>query len=297
MRVLLEELDKPTPQVMLEGRIVTVDASHTRSLGIEWGFQRPGKAPRSGDTAFQRTQVFLSDVFGGIGAASGTTPTAPHLLGIPSLTSPPAVTSIPVAVNLPISGPAAALGFVLGRADQQLKIGLRLSALEKEAKARTLSTPRIVALDNQEAEIKQGTDEPFTTVDSSGKTVISFKEAVLSLKVTPHITADRRISMKVVVTNDDLKERITVGAFGDTPVFNRRSATSSLLVDNGATFVIGGIRKAKENVTETRVPFLGEIPILGWLFKSRTENVQPEVTELLIFITPTIIEEARQAQR
>jgi type IV pilus assembly protein PilQ len=186
---------------------------------------------------------------------------------------------------------------VLGRADQQLKIGLRLSALEKEAKARTLSTPRIVALDNQEAEIKQGTEEPFTTVDSSGKTVIAFKEAVLSLKVTPHVTADRRISMKVIVKNDDIKERITVGAFGDTPVFNRREATSSLLVDNGTTFVIGGIRKSKEDVTETKVPFLGDIPVLGWLFKSRTENVQPTVTELLIFITPTIVEEARQAQR
>ena len=297
MRVLLEELDRATPQVMLEGRIVTVDASHTRSLGIEWGFQRPGKAPRSGDTAFQKTQIFLSDVFGGIGSASGTTPTAPSLLGIPALTSPPFVQSIPVAVNLPVSGPAAALGFVLGRADQQLKIGLRLSALEREAKARTLSTPRIVALDNQEAEIRQGTDEPFTTVDSSGRTTIAFKEAVLSLKVTPHVTADRRVSIKVVVTNDDVKERISIAGLGDSPVFNRRSATSSLLVDNGTTFVIGGIRKSKESVEENRVPFLSQIPVLGWLFKNRIENVQPETTELLIFITPNIIEEPRRAQR
>jgi type IV pilus assembly protein PilQ len=292
MRVLLEELDKATPQVMIEGRIVTVDSSHTRELGVTWGAQR---TPTSADIRAKRptTQLTISDIFGG-GTASAAG-TVPATLGIPSQGF---ASSIPVAVNAPtVKAPIGAFGMVLGTLDNQLKLGFKLSALEREAKARTLSTPRIVALDNQEAEIKQGTEEPFTTVDSSGKTTIAFKEAVLSLKVTPHVTADRRVSMKVLVTNDDVKERISVGGVGDTPVINRRTATSSLLVDDGTTFVIGGIRKTKENVEENRVPFLGEIPILGWLFKNRIENLQPETTELLIFITPTIIEEARRAQR
>ncbi len=208
-----------------------------------------------------------------------------------------ALGGIPAAFNFPVSGPTSALSFILGRIDNRFRLAARLSALERESKARTLSTPRIVALDNQEAEIRSGTDEPFTTVDSSGRTTIAFKEALLVLKVTPHVTADQRISMKVEVKNDEVKERISVSGFGDTPVFNRRQATSSLLVDDGATFVIGGLRTSTESIEEQRVPFLGKIPVLGWLFKNRIEDPARETTELLIFITPTIIEETRQARQ
>ena len=172
---------------------------------------------------------------------------------------------------------------------------MQISALEDQSLARTLSTPRVVALDNQEAEIKQGEEVPFTTVDSSGRTTITFKEAVLSLKVTPHVTADQRVSLKVKATDDTRGERIDF-AGGFAFPFNRNEATSSILVDNGATVVIGGVRKRTESVAETKVPFLGDVPILGWLFKRRTENVEPQMLELLIFITPRIIDEPRQAR-
>jgi len=172
---------------------------------------------------------------------------------------------------------------------------MQLSALEQQSLARTLSTPRIVALDNQEAEIKQGEEVPFTTVDSSGRTTVTFKEAVLSLKVTPHVTADQRVSMKVRATDDSKGERIDF-AGGFAFPFNKNEATSSILVDNGATVVIGGVRKRREFASEDRVPFLGEVPVLGWLFKRRTENVEPENLELLIFITPRILDEPRQAR-
>ncbi|MFQ5881723.1 MAG: type IV pilus secretin PilQ [Candidatus Methylomirabilales bacterium] len=287
MRTLLAELDQPTPQVMIEGRIVNVASSFTRELGVQWGFQR-----QAGPST-QSRQFVLSQIFGGIGQS------VTEGLGPLNLISPGGlISSVPAAVNLPTaSGPAGALGITLGRVDNRLSLSVRLSALEREAKARTLSAPRIAALDNEKAVIKSGTDEPLTTVDSTGRTTISFKEALLVLEVTPHVTADRRIRMKVEVTNDQVKERITVAGFENTPVFTRQKADSSLLVDNGATFVIGGLRTSIENVEEQRVPFLGSLPILGWLFRNRTENVRPTTAELLIFITPTIIEETRQARR
>lgn len=282
MRELLNQLDQPTPQVMIEGRIVTVVARHTRALGIQWGFQASDDSSNGGS-------FMLSDVFGTAG---------PQLAG-PTVT-PGAITAqaatIPAAVNLPVAGPAGALGLVLGSVDDLIRLNIQISALEEESLARTLSTPRIVALDNQEAEIKQGEDVPFTTVDSSGRTTVTFEEAVLSLKVTPHVTADKRISLKIKATDDTRGERIDF-AGGFAFPFNRNEATSSLLIDNGSTVVIGGVRKKTENVSETRVPWLGTIPVLGWLFKRRTENVEPDTNELLIFVTPTILETDRQAQR
>ncbi|MFQ5988320.1 MAG: type IV pilus secretin PilQ [Candidatus Methylomirabilales bacterium] len=277
MRVVLRELDQPTPQVMIEARIVTVDSDHTRSLGIEWGFQNIHNDVNKTSNAF-----VLSEVFGN----TGSTIAAPAAV---AGTSPAVTAGLPAAVNTPIAGPAGAIGFVLGKVNDTFRLQARLTALEQENITRTLSTPRIVALDNEEAIIKQGEEIPFTTVDSSGRTTVTFKEAVLSLTVTPHVTADRRISLKVKATDDSKGDEITF-AGGFAFAFNRNEATSSLLVDNGTTVVIGGVRSRTENVNEKRVPFLGTIPVLGWLFKSRTENLKPSTTELLIFITPTILE-------
>ena len=281
MRTILKELDQATPQVMIEGRIVTVVARHSRALGITWGFQYGNPTTSS---AYK-----LSDVFG----AAGPTLLSPSAPAGPIPTS--GISSIPAAVNLPVAGPAGAVGLIFGSVRDQLRLNMQLSALEQQSLARTLSTPRIVALDNQEAEVKQGEEVPFTTVDSSGRTTITFKEAVLSLKVTPHVTADQRVSLKVKTTDDSKGERIDF-AGGFAFPFNKNEATSSILVDNGATVVIGGVRKRREFVSEDRVPFLGEVPVLGWLFKRRTENVEPENLELLIFITPRILDEPRQAR-
>ncbi len=281
MLTILKELDQATPQVMIEGRIVTVVARHTRDLGITWGFQYGNPTTSS---AFK-----LSDIFGTTGAtlANPPAPTGP----IPTAFA----SSIPAAVNLPVPGPAGAIGVIFGAVRDQLRLNMQLSALERQSLARTLSTPRIVALDNQEAEVKQGEEVPFTTVDSSGRTTITFKEAVLSLKVTPHVTADQRVLLKVRATDDSKGERIDF-AGGFAFPFNKNEATSSILVDNGSTVVIGGVRKRREFATEDRVPFLGEVPVLGWLFKRRTENVEPENLELLIFITPRILDEPRQVR-
>ncbi len=284
MEIVLRELDTPTPQVMIEARIVTVASSHTRSLGIQWGFQNTHTDGRTGADPFVLSQLFGSQGFNM--STAGTT-------GGPT----PAVTAgVPAAVNLPIPGPAGAFGVVLGKINDTFRLQAQLTALEDEALARTLSTPRIVALDNEEAVIKQGQEIPFTTVDSSGRTTVTFKEAVLSLTVVPHVTADRRVSMKIKVTDDSKGEEITfAGGFAFS--FNRAEATSSLLVEDGSTVVIGGVRKRETGVSEKRVPFLGNIPVLGWLFKNRTEDLKPRTVELLFFITPTIIDTPTRAQR
>lgn len=288
MRTILKELDQATPQVMIEGRIVTVVARHSRALGITWGFQATPNAGLS--NAFR-----LTDIFGATNAPLPGTPVTPT--SATAGPSPPGLNAatIPAAVNLPVAGPAGAIGLIFGAVKDQLRLNMQLSALENQSLARTLSTPRIVALDNQEAEVKQGEEVPFTTVDSSGRTTITFKEAVLSLKVTPHVTADQRIQLKVKTTDDSKGERIDF-AGGFAFPFNKNEATSSILVDNGATVVIGGVRKRREFAAEDRVPFLGEVPVLGWFFKRRTENVEPENLELLIFITPRILDEPRQAR-
>lgn len=284
MRELLAELDRPTPQVLIEARIVEISDNFTRELGIQWGFSGAPNV-KVGDAGNEFT---INEIFG----ASPANITNPN-----AVTTPLGALTIPVAVNLATaSATGGLLGFTLGKVDDTFVLGAKLNAFERENKTRTLSTPRIVALDNQEAEIKSGTEEPFTTVDSSGRTVISFKEAVLSLKVTPHVTADNRISLKIIAKNDTVIDRITL-ADSSTPVLSKREATSSLLVENGTTVVIGGLRQATETFTETRVPLLGKIPILGWLFKNRTENVRPRATELLIFVTPTILEQRLQAKR
>lgn len=283
MRVVLKELDQPTPQVMIEGRIVTVASSHSRSLGIQWGFQKTHLSSGAGDP----NSFILSEIFGNAGTVLGG--------GGGGGPVPVVTAGVPAAVNLPIAGPAGALGFVLGKVNDSVRVQAAITTLENERLARTLSTPRIVALDNEEAVIKQGEEVPFTTVDSSGRTTVTFKEAVLSLTVTPHITADRRVSLKVKATDDAKGERIDF-AGGFAFAFNRNEATSSLLVDNGSTVVIGGVRKRTSTFTENKVPFLGDIPVLGWLFKSRTEDLKPVTQELLIFITPTILEATTQAR-
>jgi len=269
MEAMVKRLDIPTPQVQIEARIVEIDTTFTRDLGIMWG----GGARVHGEGEFANR----FNIFGTYGGASIT---APDL----TATGP-----VPVAVNFPASG-APALGFTYGSVTKAFLLGAQLSLLEKEGKSRILSNPKIVTLDNEEAEIKHGTQIPYTTVDSSGRTVVAFMDAFIRLKVTPHITADRKVSMKVEAEKTDVGEIISY-AGGFAYPLNTRKATTKLLVSNGATVVIGGLLKTTETVSEQRVPWFHRIPILGWLFKAR--SVSYPKNELLIFLTPTLVEEAK----
>jgi len=296
MRELLARLDVATPQITIEARLVEIAADHSRELGIEWGARlNPGSPDRP-------DQLGISDIFG---AAAGTvtniaTVTAP-VLGpggalVQQATGFLSGQNIPRVVNLPTTQTSGGIGITYGRLDSRFVLGARLNLFETQGKSRTLSTPRITTLDNEEAEIRVGTQVPFTTVDSSGRTVVSFQEAFLRLKVTPHATADKHVSIKVEAENTVAGARIDFAGGFAFPL-NQRKATTRMLVPNGSTGVIGGLVQTIESEREQMVPWLGRIPLLGWLFKNRVQNIEPQRTELLIFITPTLVEEIRQARR
>ena len=269
MKDLLLQLDKPTPQVLIEARLVEATRTFSQSLGIEWGF-----AGNAGLANLQATPVSIfSDTTGATSIAVPTTP-------------------VPVAISMPATTPTAAIGVIANSLfSNRLALSARISAGEAENKARTLSAPKVATLDNQEAEIKQGQQVPYTTVDSSGRTVIAFADAFIRLKVTPHITNDRRVSMKVEAERSFPGDVVNYSGGFVYPI-NTRKATTNVLVANGSTIVIGGLLQTDERWSESRVPWISKVPMLGVLFKSTSIGPEQKV-ELLIFLTPTILEEAK----
>ena len=269
MRELLRELDRPTPQVLIEARIVEAKRSFSQSLGIEWGFS--GNAQMANLQNPQPVSLFTSNV--------GTT------LAVPT-------TTIPLAISMPATSPTAAVGLIAGSLfSNRLALGARISAGESEQKLRVLSAPKVATTDNQEAEIKQGTQVPYTTIDSSGRTVIAFQDAFIRLKVTPHITNDGRISMKVEAEKSAQGTRIDYAGGFAFPI-DTSKATTNILVTNGSTIVLGGLLQSSDGWTENRIPWISKVPLLGSLFKSTSIGPDQKV-ELLIFLTPTILEEPR----
>jgi type IV pilus assembly protein PilQ len=267
---LLKQLDLPTPQVLIEARLVEAQRNFAQSLGIEWGFAA---------NINTNLQVPPVSVFG--------SPVGTPLVPTPA----PGGGVIPLAVSLPASSPTIGVGLVANSLfSNRLAIQARISAAENDGKAKTLSAPRVATLDNQEAEIKQGTQVPYTTVDSSGRTVVAFQDAFIRLKVTPHITNDRRVSMKVEAERTDPGTQINFTGGFAFPL-NTRKATTNVLVSNGGTIVIGGLLQTTDNEAESAVPWLSKVPVLGWMFKS--DSISKTRVELLIFLTPTILEEPR----
>jgi len=283
IETFLKQIDIPTPQVLIEARIVEASRSFSQSLGIQWGGAGIPTTPGSG------TGV---TTFGGIG---GTPP--PSISFPPGMPFPPTTGGgapfgpVPLALNLPAAAPQFVIGATIASLANRFLVGVQLSAAESDGRVRTLSSPRVATQDNEEAEIKQGTQVPFTTIDSSGRTVITFQDIFIKLKVKPHITPDGRVSIKVEAESSFPKEKF-IGAFGVVFSIDTRKATTNILVQNGSTVVIGGLLKTDERVIEDRVPFLGRIPGLSWLFKRRSLGPDERV-ELLIFLTPSILQESR----
>ena len=271
-RNVVAKLDTAIPQVLIEARIVEASSSFARDLGIQWGVD------------FQSAGNPLTTTFGSTSTA-GQTFTAP--------TTSPTFTSVTggqqFAVNLPATGNAGslgALGFILGKAGvNPMVLDLRLSAGESQGQLKTISRPRITTLDNKEAKIEQGESIPFETTSAAG-TSTTFVDANLSLTVTPHITPDGSVMMKIKAS------RNSIGTFTTSdgkPSINKKESMTEVLVRDGETTVIGGIVITDKNNQEKGIPFLKDIPVLGWFFKSK--SVIDSQTELLIFITPKILKD------
>ena len=271
IRKLLEQIDVSVRQVMIEARIVEASDLFSRNLGARFGVQN------STDIGSRRLGASgnLSGAQGSAALAGGATPS-----GVP-----------PLNVNLPAAGLAgvlggpAALGLSLMKINDGTLINLELSALEADSQGRIISSPRVVTADQVEATIEQGTEIPFQQATSSGATSISFKKAVLSLKVTPQITPDDNIIMDLNVNQDTVGQSTPSG-----PAINTKRVDTQVLVENGGTVVIGGIFGRIENKSVNKVPLLGDIPLLGIMFRNTTK--QDDKTELMVFITPRILKDS-----
>jgi len=251
---LIETLDKPIAQVIIEARIVEASTTFTRELGIQWGADiRVNPNMKIGG---------VESLIGGKGFVSGN----------------------PLLVNLPAPA-TGAIGFGYIGAGSLRALDLQLSAMENTGKGKIISNPKIVTTDNQEAKIQQGKKIPYQTVSSSG-TQTQFVDATLELSVTPHITPAKGVLMEVEIKKNEADFGQTVGG---VPTIDTKEAQTKVLINNGDTLVIGGIFKTNTTLSESYVPLLGRIPILGWLFKKR--RVSDDTTELLIFLTPRIIEQ------
>ena len=272
VRRLVSQLDVPVRQVMIEARIVIADDKFSRQLGLLLGVG--GRKGVSNDVIGN----------GRLGYASNISNAVSNANAVPDPITGLITTLTGNNVNLPVAGAAGTLAFSFLNLGNGNAINLELSALEAENRGKVVSNPRIVTADKKKATISQGTEIPYLTQAASGGSTVAFKPAVLSLDVTPQITPDDKIIMDLEIKKD------SVGAItSGIPSIDTKLLRTQILVENGDTAVLGGIFEQITRTTVDKVPFLGDIPIIGYLFK-RTQK-QDDKTELLIFITPRIIKE------
>jgi type IV pilus assembly protein PilQ len=198
-------------------------------------------------------------------------------------------------VNLPVPSPAGQLALTLINLGSGNLVNLELSALEADTLGKVVSRPRVVTADNGKAHIEQGTEIPYIVNGTlTTAPTVEFKNAVLSLDVTPQITPDNHIIMKVEVRDDTVGQTVIIQG-SEYPAIDTKSVVTQIMVNNGDTAVIGGIYQETVNNNVTKVPFLGDLPILGYLFKQTSKDI--EKTELLIFLTPRVVKESVTAER
>ncbi|MBI1823479.1 MAG: type IV pilus secretin PilQ [Nitrospirae bacterium] len=283
---LVKSLDMKTPQVMIEARVVEASTNFTRELGIQWGgeYVNGNYLVNGGAFKTNSTDTFLTPLTGGIGASGG-----------------------PFAVNLPATvGPGSGGSIGLSYIASNLLLDLQLSAMQDTGKGKILSNPKILTLDNKEARISSGTEILIptatlvtngtstggTATGSSATSGVTTIQAKLELVVTPHITPDHQILMHI---KTEKKEPDYNRQIQNIPPLATRTAETDLMVKNGATVAIGGIYTKNESLNENGIPWLENIPILGWLFKKQNKGDQQ--AELIIFITPTEFQDGGPSEK
>jgi type IV pilus assembly protein PilQ len=280
IRRLVATLDIPVRQVLIESRIVVVNDDFERDLGARVGLTTinangNGIITTSGTAAAEDTIV---------GSALNTRAGTGTGILIPTGTG-----GAPTRynVNLPVAAPAGS--FALGILGNNFLVDLELSAAQAETRAAVVSSPRVVTANQKEASIEQGVEIPYQQSASSGATTVSFKKAVLSLKVTPHITPDSRIILDLDVRDDNVGTIVVTSGGVNVPSIDTREIMTQVLVNDGQTVVLGGILSTTSRDIATKVPWLGDVPVLGNLFKTTTKTDNKD--ELLIFVTPKIVRE------
>lgn len=271
MVALVEELDVPVRQVLIESRIVLVTTNYSKELGVRFGVSTE-RSSGSTTAAVTGSGQQSSDYTNGI----DTLPDYPSRLN----------------VDLPVANAAGAIGLAIAKLPFGTLIDLELSAAEAEGQTEIVSSPKVITSNQHKAKILTGSEIPYveSQTDSAGlvSTTVSFKEAVLKLEVTPQITPDDRVNLDLLVTKDSpdyANEIFTVGG----PPIAKNEVETRVLVDNGETIVLGGVYERTKSHSVTRVPLLGDLPLVGWLFRAKSE--EDDKSELLIFVTPKIVKQ------
>ena len=282
VRKLVATLDIPVRQVLIESRLVIVNDDFERDLGVRAGLTGTHS---NGNNGLFLTSGTAAGVDTGLSSALSNVAStgSPYPVGVP--TGDNAINRY--NVNMPVSNPAGSLAFMVLGSDYI--VDLELSAAQSEGRGEVVSAPRVITANQREATIEQGTEIPYQQSASSGATTISFKKAVLSLKVTPLITPDNRIILDLAVTKDSVGTVVVTSGGVNVPAIDTRTLTTRVMVGDGETVVLGGILETERRDSEKKVPLLGDIPILGNLFKNTTRVNNKD--ELLIFVTPKIMRE------
>jgi len=274
IRNLLARLDIPVKQVLIESRIVIANDDYSKQLGTRFGVSAVSDNGGNGLLTTSGSANATDTTVGSFLDSGGTFPVELGAL------------NDRFNVNLPVASAGRIAFAILG---SDYLVDLELSALQAEGRGEVVSQPRVITANSKQARIEQGVEIPYQQATSSGATSVSFKKAVLSLTVTPQITPDERLIMDLEVNNDSRGADVSSGSGGTIPSIDTRKVTTQVLVKNGETVVLGGIFQQTQNTNVTKVPFLGDLPMVGYLF--RTNNVVNNKRELLIFVTPKIVSE------
>ncbi len=283
IRRLVGTLDIPVRQVLIESRVVIVNDDFSRKLGVRLGTTGVRQNGSSGLVAVSGS------------AASNNTIISSALSNLQSTGSPFPV-QVPSGttsyldrynVNMPVANPAGRIAMSV--LSGNYIVDLELSAAQAEDRAEIVSSPHVITSNQKEATIEQGVEIPYQESSSSGATTTQFKKAVLALKVKPQITPDNRVILDLTITKDSVGQLVQSATGGQVPSIDTRTITTQVLVNDGQTVVLGGIMETERRTSDNKVPMLGDIPVLGYLFKSRTRTNNKD--ELLIFVTPKILRE------
>jgi type IV pilus assembly protein PilQ len=283
IRRLVGTLDIPVRQVLIESRVVIVNDDFSRQLGVRMGTTGVKSNGNNGMIAVSGS------------ASSNNTIISSALSNVQSTGSPFPV-QVPTSsstyldrynVNLPVANPAGRIAMSV--LSGNYIVDLELSAAQAEDRAEIVSSPHVITSNQKEAEIEQGVEIPYQESASSGATTTQFKKAVLALKVKPQITPDNRVILDLTIKKDSVGQLVQSATGGQVPSIDTRTITTQVLVNDGQTVVLGGIMETERRTSDTKVPLLGDIPVLGYLFKTQTRKNNKD--ELLIFVTPKILRE------
>ncbi|WP_420883842.1 type IV pilus secretin PilQ [Isoptericola jiangsuensis] len=298
MRELINVIDRPVDQVLIESRIVIATDTFARELGAKFGISGSRDNVYFGGSVDQNHDTLTSQV---TTAATNANAVRDWITGGSIGPAP-----IPVASeigkglnwNLPVASTSNPGSLALSILNAGYLLDVELSAMQEESRGEVISNPRVVTTNQREALIKQGKEIGYVTISGGGAAGgaqtpnVQFKEVVLELKVTPTITDDNRVFLNMAVKKDEVQRYITLAGYGEIPEINRREVNTAVLVEDGQTVVIGGVYEFTDRSSVSKVPFLGDVPFLGNLFKKRGRN--KDKAELLVFVTPKVLRVAKK---